>query len=91
MLSATGWRSHSWLRRSPARWILLAALAAAGAARGQIAVLGETVYTMEGPPIVNGVVLVRAGKIERVGPAGSTPVPKDYRELRAKVVTPGLI
>ncbi|MCH8873763.1 amidohydrolase, partial [candidate division KSB1 bacterium] len=35
----------------------------------KIAVKGETVYTMAGDPIQNGVVLIKNGKIERVGPA----------------------
>ena len=34
----------------------------------KIAVKGETVYTMAGDPIQNGVVLIKNGKIERVGP-----------------------
>ncbi|MBC7909881.1 MAG: hypothetical protein H7Y30_05245, partial [Pyrinomonadaceae bacterium] len=32
-----------------------------------VAVRGETVYTMAGQPIRDGVVLIRGGKIERVG------------------------
>jgi len=76
------------------------ALAAAGGlmllcadgAWAQVAVRGETVFTMAGAPIRNGVVLVgKAGTIERVGPAGSVSIPKGYRVLNAKVVTPGLI
>jgi len=70
----------------------LAALLAAAPAGAQVAVRGETVYTMAGAPIRNGVVLVgRDGKIERVGPAASISTPKGYRVLNAKVVTPGLI
>lgn len=55
----------------------------------QVAVRGETVYTMAGPALRDGVVLVRDGKIEEVG--AGLPVPAGYRERRAKVVTPGLI
>ena len=67
-------------------------LANAGGLQAQVAVRGETVYTMAGAPIKNGVVLVgKAGAIERVGPAGSVSIPKGYRVLNAKVVTPGLI
>ena len=44
-----------------------------------------------GKPIPNGVVIVTSGKIEKVGPAGQTPIPANYRTLQAKVVTPGLI
>ena len=60
-------------------------------AAAQLAVRGEVVYTVEGDPIQNGVVLVRDGKIERVGPAASVPVPDGYRLLEAAVVTPGLV
>jgi len=70
---------------------LAGALWGAGALQGQIAVLGETIHTMAGPVIRDGVVLIRDGKIERAGPASATPVPSGYRQLRAKVVTPGLI
>jgi len=46
---------------------------------------------MSGEPITNGVVLVKDGKIEAVGPASSITIPTGYRVLTAKVVTPGLI
>jgi imidazolonepropionase-like amidohydrolase len=69
--------------------LLLAALSVPAAA--QIAVRGETVYTMAGPPLRNGVVLVRDGKIQQVGPAARVTIPAGYRTLTAKVVTPGLI
>ncbi len=59
--------------------------------QAQVAVRGETVYTMAGAPIPNGVVLIRNGKIERVGPAASVAIPAGYKTLSAKVVTPGLI
>lgn len=58
----------------------------------QIAVKGETVWTMAGPPITNGVVLVGAnGKIEKVGAEADVQIPAGYRVISAKVVTPGLI
>lgn len=60
-------------------------------AHAQVAVRGDTVHTMAGAPITDGVVLIRDGRIERVGPGSQVPVPKGYRELRAKVVTPGLV
>ena len=74
--------------------LLLASVVLAGslpARAQQIAVRGETVHTMAGAPIRNGVVLVRDGKIERVGPASSVTVPAGYRVVNARVVTPGLI
>ncbi|HZH35382.1 MAG TPA: amidohydrolase family protein [Pyrinomonadaceae bacterium] len=62
------------------------------AAKAQIAVRGETVWTMtQNEPIRDGVVLIRNGKIERVGAAGQIQIPSDYRVINAKVVTPGLI
>ncbi len=57
----------------------------------QIAVKGETVFTMAGEPIKNGVVLVKDGKIEAVGAAAQVSIPAGYRVISAKVVTPGLI
>ena len=79
-----------------ARLVLVAALWTAivwspRAATAQIAIRGETVHTMAGPAIRDGVVLVRDGRIERVGPAASVQVPREYRVITARVVTPGLI
>jgi imidazolonepropionase-like amidohydrolase len=57
----------------------------------QIAIKGNTVWTMAGDPISNGVVLVKDGKIEAVGPASSVSIPAAYRVINAQFVTPGLI
>jgi imidazolonepropionase-like amidohydrolase len=70
---------------------LLVCWALALPAAAQIAVRGDTVYTMAGPALRDGVVLIRDGKIERVGPAREVAIPSGYRALRARVVTPGLI
>ena len=65
---------------------------AAEAARPEVvAVYGDTVYTMTGPPIEKGVVLIEAGKIKLAGSALDIPVPPEARVLRGKVVTPGLV
>lgn len=72
------------------RW-LITLLALPVTLPAQLAVVGETVYTMAGPAIRDGVVLIREGKIERVGPSSEVRVPAGYRRLTAKVVTPGLI
>ncbi len=62
------------------------------AVQAQIAVKGETVWTMAGEPITNGVVLINAaGKIEAVGTAAQVKIPANYKTVSAKVVTPGLI
>ncbi|MBI2517998.1 MAG: amidohydrolase family protein [Opitutae bacterium] len=67
-------------------------LAAPFALRAEnVAVVGDTVYTLAVAPLKNGVVLVRDGKIESVGPAAAVKIPDGYRVLKAAVVTPGLI
>lgn len=68
-------------------WLIVCA----PAVPAQLAVRGETLYTMTGPPIRNGIVLVRDGRIERVGAESEVQIPAAYRTLRARVVTPGLI
>ncbi|MEM1041777.1 MAG: amidohydrolase family protein [Bacteroidota bacterium] len=61
-------------------------------AHAQLAVRGDLVYTMEGNPIQNGVVLTSAdGQIEAVGPAAAIVLPDGYRVLDAAVVTPGFV
>ncbi|MSU22260.1 MAG: amidohydrolase [Opitutus sp.] len=55
------------------------------------AITGGTVYSMAGAPLKNGVILIRDGKIEAIGPAASITIPAGYRTLTATVVTPGLI
>lgn len=79
-----------WHRLQPVI-LALASLFFVGSANAQVAVRGETVYTMAGQPITDGVVLMREGKIERVGRATEINIPSGYKLLRAKVVTPGLI
>ncbi len=72
-------------------FLLLAAYCLLPTAYGQLAIKAETIWTMTGEPIRNGVVLVNNGKVEAVGPASSVNVPANYRIINAKVVTPGLI
>ena len=71
--------------------IAVALLATAAAAHAQLAVRGDTVYTMAGAPVRDGVVLIEGAKIRQVGPASAVQVPAGWRTLRAKVVTPGLV
>jgi imidazolonepropionase-like amidohydrolase len=55
----------------------------------QIAVRGEKVYTMAGEVLANGVILIKDGKIERVG--AGLKIPAGYTVYQARVVTPGLV
>ncbi|HUF17521.1 MAG TPA: amidohydrolase family protein [Thermoanaerobaculia bacterium] len=71
--------------------LVLAAITRPSSAQETVAIAGETIYTMAGAPIQNGIVLVRNGKIERVGQASAIAVPAGARVINAKVVTPGLI
>ncbi len=69
--------------------LLAASLLATAAA--QTAIVGDTVHTLAGPPLKNGVILIRDGKIEAVGPAATVRIPDGYKVIKAAVVTPGLI
>lgn len=63
----------------------------APALSAQIAVRGDTVYTMAGDPIRDGGVVITDGRIAAVGPWTQLSVPSGYRIVTASVVTPGLI
>jgi imidazolonepropionase-like amidohydrolase len=75
------------------RSFLLAVFGAAGGAAfaQNLAVQGQTVYTMAGPAIQDGVVVIHDGKIERVGPLAQVKVPAGYQIISARIVTPGLV
>ncbi|MDO5506048.1 MAG: amidohydrolase family protein [Pseudoxanthomonas suwonensis] len=66
-------------------------LAAGSVAAQDVAVRAQTLYTMAGTPISDGVVLVRGGKIAAVGPAAEVAIPEGVEVLQAAVATPGLI
>ena len=55
----------------------------------QIAVKADTVFTVTGNTIANGVILIKDGKIEAVG--SNLSIPNGYTTYTAKIVTPGLI
>jgi imidazolonepropionase-like amidohydrolase len=57
----------------------------------QIAVKADKIYTSAGDPITNGVVLIRNGKIEKIGSSESVRIPSGYTVYEAKVITPGLV
>lgn len=66
-------------------------LAAQSTLAQDLAVRAERLYPVAGPAIDNGVVLIRNGRIERVGPADRVRIPDGVQTLEARVVTPGLI
>ena len=76
-----------------ASFVLAVAAAVPCAQAQQVAVRAETLYPMTGDgPISNGIVLVKEGQIEAVGPAAQVDVPSSgYRTMEAQAVTPGLV
>ncbi|GAB5410554.1 MAG: amidohydrolase family protein [Balneolaceae bacterium] len=71
--------------------LCLISVFAISTASAQVAVKAEKLYTSAGEPIENGVVLIKNGKIDRVGTQSSIRIPSDYEVYEAAVVTPGLI
>ncbi len=72
--------------------LLLVALVACGVAAAQdIVVKADRLYPVSGPAIDNGVVVIRDGRISRVGPAASVRIPAGIEVIEAAVVTPGLV
>src|SRR5215470_16885351 len=54
---------------------------------------GAKIYPVSGGPIEHGVLIVRGGKIEAVGPESALSVPKTAHviEARGKVIIPGIV
>jgi imidazolonepropionase-like amidohydrolase len=92
MMTAKG-IMHSIGRLAAAACALMLLWPAASAETGQgtIAIRGDTVHTMAGPAITDGVILIEAGRIRQVGPAADVRIPEGTKLLRGKVVTPGLV
>lgn len=86
---------HSRSRRLLCSFLLATLLALPGlgpeAAQAQHAVRADTVYTMTGAPIEDGVVLIQGTTIDDVGPASDVSIPASAEVHEASVVTPGLI
>lgn len=72
-------------------YILVTFCCIAGSLSANLAVKGETVYTMAGSAIKAGVVLIEDGKISQVGSADEVSIPDGWNTLSAAVVTPGLV
>jgi imidazolonepropionase-like amidohydrolase len=79
------------VRRALLAASLLLALPAPAPRAQDLAVRADLLRTVAGPPIRDGVVVVRGGRIVAVGPAAETPVPEGLTVLHAAVATPGLI
>jgi imidazolonepropionase-like amidohydrolase len=71
--------------------LILCGIISAAGAWAQIAVRGETVYTMAGKPLKNAVVLIKGNTIERVLEGALVKLPEGYKVMNAKVVTPGFV
>lgn len=78
------------MRTTPIAIALLLLLASVAWAQ-DLAVRADTLHTVAGDPIEDGVVVVQDGKITAVGPAATTPIPEGVQTLEAAVVTPGLV
>ena len=57
----------------------------------ELAVKGDTIYTMAGEAIRDGIVLVEDGKIRAVGSESDIEIPDGWTTVSAEVVTPGII
>jgi imidazolonepropionase-like amidohydrolase len=68
-----------------------AVLLAAPAQAQTIAIVGGTVHPISGPPIQNGTVIIRDGRIAAVGAGIAVPAGATRIDATGKVVTPGLI
>ncbi|HBO50837.1 MAG TPA: amidohydrolase [Planctomycetes bacterium] len=70
---------------------LLLVFLAATSASAQLAVRGKKIYTMAGPVVEDGVIIIREGKVAAIGRAADLAIPAGFKVLEAAVVTPGLI
>jgi imidazolonepropionase-like amidohydrolase len=56
-----------------------------------LALVGATLVPIEGPPIENGTLLVQGGKIRAVGASVRVPSGAEVRDVRGRVILPGLV
>ena len=71
--------------------ILLLTILAASLSAARVALVGGRIYTMTGPPIENGVVLIDGDRITGVGSNLVVPAGFDRLDVSGKSVFPGLI
>ncbi len=72
-------------------YILVTFCCSVGSLSANLAVKGETVYTMAGEAIKAGVVLIEDGKISQIGSADEVRIPDGWNTFSSAVVTPGLV
>ncbi len=70
---------------------LLPGLTAAAQSSEVVAIRAGKILTMRGPAIVNGVILIRNGKIVAVGTDVKIPADAQIVDARTRVVMPGLV
>lgn len=85
---APGWRCVVGVLAGVLAWV---GLGVVPGALGDVVVFGDAIHTVSGAVVRDGVVVVRGSKIVAVGRRGEVTVPEGMPELRARVVTPGLI
>jgi imidazolonepropionase-like amidohydrolase len=81
------------------KWLTIATVTAAGLAAASVSVdpprayRARRIWTGDGPPIADGVLLVEQGKIKAVGPRGAVAAPPgtDVQDLGDAVLIPGLV
>ena len=73
------------------RVLLTALLFLSASAFAQVAIQGKKIYTMAGEVIENGTIILRDGKIEKLGPSGQVTIPDGAEVYEAEIVTPGLV
>src|SRR5687768_7905611 len=79
------------LRRLVAIAVLLISPLVRADAPGVYALTGATVHPVSGPPIPNGIVVIRDGLIESVGANVSIPADATSIDVQGSHVYPGLI
>lgn len=75
--------------------LVLASLLAASlqAQEDPVAFMGARLLPIAGPPVPDGVLVIREGRILALGPRGEVPVPggATVREMEGRVIMPGLV
>ena len=81
----------TWTRFLAAALFAAATFVPNGAGAQTIAITGGKVYPVSGPPIENGTVLIKDGKIVAVGANVTVPSDAEKVDASGKWVTPGLV